>query len=484
MKRNRITNVIIVVLVIAAVYQTGELWLEGTAGHNFFRAVKESISATDEASESDALLATRYAVGDGASNFSVYYPDKVGSSDMLEKANDVLQEILAENIGESTELEKADWKEMLQNKCIVMQYDFMINMDDYLEGMRSLKNGQDLDSFDYITIVPARRTGEESKAYFVNSQTNDCVVYRAMKSKSAPILFEALQAETEGEMVYISTGQKTSSAVLRRNLFLPQWAELPYQYDTLRQVPAFEQEGAVSRMLLENTAERFFRNFSVDWSQRDENGNFVFSDSSVVLRYNPGSRMLEYYNYENYGSDGPKTALLDGYQISCNFMTNDASLQTDVYLADIGGSGNETVYYFDYAVNGLPVYLSESVQQEIGMKHAIEVTVSNNSVKKYRRYAVNYEASGAKDASLDVQFIDALDAANRLYQETVEQREIADVKNIALGYFADRTEGIRLQWFVNLYDRIFLIETDSTLPEQTAVTETEPETVVNASTNS
>ena len=165
-------------------------------------------------------------------------------------------------------------------------------------------------------------------------------------------------------------------------------------------------------------------------------------------------------------------------------MTNDASLQTDVYLADIGGSGNETVYYFDYAVNGLPVYLGESIQQEIGMKHAIEVTVSNNSVKKYRRYAVNYQASGAKDASLDVQFIDALDAANRLYQETVEQREIADVKNIALGYFADRTEGIRLQWFVNLYDRIFLIETDSTLPEQTAVTETEPETVVNASTNS
>ena len=85
MKRNRITNVIIVVLVIAAVYQTGELWLEGTAGHNFFRAVKESISATDEASESNALLATRYAVGDGASNFSVYYPDKVGSSDMLKK---------------------------------------------------------------------------------------------------------------------------------------------------------------------------------------------------------------------------------------------------------------------------------------------------------------------------------------------------------------------------------------------------------------
>ena len=64
MKRNRITNVIIVVLVIAAVYQTGELWLEGTTGHNFFRAVKESISATDEAAESNALLATKMCIRD------------------------------------------------------------------------------------------------------------------------------------------------------------------------------------------------------------------------------------------------------------------------------------------------------------------------------------------------------------------------------------------------------------------------------------
>lgn len=36
MKRNRITNVIIVVLVIAAVYQTGELWLEGQQAITFF----------------------------------------------------------------------------------------------------------------------------------------------------------------------------------------------------------------------------------------------------------------------------------------------------------------------------------------------------------------------------------------------------------------------------------------------------------------
>ena len=171
--------------------------------------------------------------------------------------------------------------------------------------------------------------------------------------------------------------------------------------------------------------------------------------------------MLEYFNYDNYGNDGDTTKLLEGYQISCNFMANDASLVSDVYLADIAFSGNEIVYYFDYVVNHLPVYLSEQVQEEIGSAHAIEITVRNDSVRKYRRFAVNYTAASTTDAKLDVQFIDALDMANRQYQETIAQREIADVKNIALGYYADRTEGIRLQWFVNLYDEVFVIDTDS-----------------------
>ena len=461
MKGYKITNFVIVVLVIAAVYQTGEVWLAGTTSHNFFHVLWQNVSAAeDEVVDGNALLATRYAIGDGGSNFSVYYPDQVGSSDTLQVANTVLQEILAENIGEDTQVMQADWKEILQNRCIVMQYDFMILSEEYLAGMRSLKNAQKLEQFDYITIVPARRAGEESLAYFVNSDTEECVVYRANKSKTAPALYQSLMT-AESDMVYISTGQKTSSAVLRRNLFLPQWAELPYAYHTVRQEAAFEQDGAVSRALLESTAERFFRNFSVDWSDRDETGNFVFSDSSVVLRYYPAERVLEYFNYDNYGNDGDTTKLLEGYQISCNFMANDASLVSDVYLADIAFSGNEIVYYFDYVVNHLPVYLSEQVQEEIGSAHAIEITVRNDSVRKYRRFAVNYTAASTTDAKLDVQFIDALDMANRQYQETIAQREIADVKNIALGYYADRTEGIRLQWFVNLYDEVFVIDTDS-----------------------
>lgn len=464
MKISKITNYVIVALVIAAVYQTGELWLSGTMRHNFFYAITDFFSkdSSDQWS-SNALLMTRYAIGDGASNFYVSYPDSSGNSATLEIADAVLQEIWSENIGKNIEMLDADWKSMLQNRCIVLDYGFLISMDEYLANIRSLKNGQNLEEFDYIILVPARRTGEESKAYFVNSYTNEAICYTAYKSKSAPILYPLLQPE-QSNMVYISTGQKTGSAVLRHNQFLPQWASLPYSYATVDAQAAFEENGALSRTLLENTAEHFFGNFSLDWSTRDENGNFIFSDSSVVLKYYPRSRILEYYNYDNYGSDEAKTSLLDGYQICKNFLKNDASLQTSIYLAEVSTNGNEQIYYFDYAVNDIPIHLSESIQEQIGAKHAIEITIQNDSVKKYRRYAYQFSASDTQEATLNVPFIDALDSANRLYQETVRMRDITEVQSIFLAYDIQQNQENTLCWFVTLYGETFSIPADNAAP--------------------
>ena len=120
-------------------------------------------------------------------------------------------------------------------------------------------------------------------------------------------------------MRYISTGQRTSASVLWRNMFLPQWAYLPYEYPALEQEFAFEKDGEPSRATLENTVKNFFRNFSVDWSERDEDGTYTFSDSETVVKYYPDVRILEYYSYENYAGND-RTGLLEGYQICCNFL--------------------------------------------------------------------------------------------------------------------------------------------------------------------
>ena len=457
MKLHKITNFVIVALVIAAVFQTGELWLAGTSSHNFFSILTKQNSFAGQRADGDVLLATRYAVGEGQGAFSVYYPDETGTSTLLQEANAVLNEILSDRENK-VQFVDADWKEILGSRCIVMQYDFMVSSDEYLSQYKRVKNNT-VTAFDYITIIPSRRPGEESKAYFVNSKTNESLCYTTQKSQSAAGFYEKLVTD-QSKMTYISTGQKTGASVLWRNLFLPQWAQLPYRYSQLKAIPAFEKDGAVSRVDMENTLKGFFGNFSVDWSTKDEGGTYIFSDNQTVVKYFPETRVLEYYSYEAYGNDKNNTGILEGYQISCNFLENDTSLATNIFLADVEKKNNETVYYFDYAVEHLPVELSAALQDRIGSGHAIEITVRNQRVKKYQRYMVNYEAMSTKDRELNVQFIDALDEANKTYQAMVEEKVITDVKNISLGYYADLTGEIDLKWFVTLYEYLFVTETN------------------------
>lgn len=458
MKLYKITNFVIVALVITAMIQTGELWLQGTSGHNFFYALAENFISDEQEADGDVLLATRYAVGEGEGTFSVYYPDNVGTSMILEKANRALGEILSQN-DHVPQKSTADWKEILQERCIVMQYDFMVASEEYLENYKELKTNQKLERFDYITLVPAKRSGEESKAYFVNSETNECMLFQGEGGGSSTALYDALRTGDD-EMRYISTGQRTSASVLWRNMFLPQWAQLPQAYAALERDFVFEKDGEASRTALENIVKDFFRNFSVDWSERDADGTYIFSDSETVVKYYPDTKVLEYYNYENYAGE-ERTNLLEGYQICCNFLKNDTSLQTDIYLADIERTiNNEIIYYFDYAVDDLPVNLSQSLRDRIGSSHAIEVTLRNQAVKKYSRYAVNFTQAAEKKEQINVQFIDALDDANKIYQTIVEDKDITDVKDINLGYHVDLTGSMRLKWFVTLYDYTFVVDTD------------------------
>ena len=61
MKLYKITNFVIVLLVVTAIIQTGELWLQGTDSHNFFYSVMERLKDGGEQTDGDVLLATRYA---------------------------------------------------------------------------------------------------------------------------------------------------------------------------------------------------------------------------------------------------------------------------------------------------------------------------------------------------------------------------------------------------------------------------------------
>ncbi len=452
----KIMNFAIILLVIAAVYQTGELWLQGTSSHSLFSLMTETASAETVEMEESHLLPTSYAVSGGEGTFTMYYPEMDSTSGILKYAEGVLEETWEDRKMTVTK-DVVDWKTLFAQRTVVMQYDFLLSGSDYLSET-SLGVEDVIETFDCIVIVPSRRLGEDTKTYFINSATNECVCYTTNVSNNSPELYNLLATDNQ-KNTYISTGQKTGASVIWRNLFLPQWADLPYAYSALASQPAFVTDGVLSQVEMENTVKGFFRNFSVDWSSQNEDGHFIFSDNETVVNYEPETYMLEYYNYESYGNDANRTSLLDGYQISKNFLYNDYSLSTEVYLVDVKQRSTETVYYFDYVVDDFPVTIAADLLQNMEMEHAIEVCVRNNSVKQYRRYMVNF-AKTETEKLLDVQFIDALDDANKTYQMTVENKAISEVMDISLGYYAEETGTVGLKWFVTLYEYIFVTESN------------------------
>ncbi len=140
-------------------------------------------------------------------------------------------------------------------------------------------------------------------------------------------------------------------------------------------------------------------------------------------------------------------------------MNNDTSLETETYLSDVEINGNEILYYFDYTIDNYPVLLSEAVQKEFDMPHAIEFCVRGNSVRKYKRYAHNFKAVDIKDKEISVEFLGALDQAIEQYQINHEELEVKEVEDMYLAYFVEPNFTVTMKWITELYHELYIGKT-------------------------
>lgn len=140
-------------------------------------------------------------------------------------------------------------------------------------------------------------------------------------------------------------------------------------------------------------------------------------------------------------------------------MNNDTSLETETYLSGIEINGNEIFYYFDYTVDNYPILLSEAVQKEFDMPHAIEFCVRGNSVRKYKRYAHNFKAVDIKDKEISVEFLGALDQAIEQYQINHEELEVKEVEDMYLAYFVEPNFTVTMKWITELYHELYIGKT-------------------------
>lgn len=433
-------NIFILFLVTAAVYQTGTLWLEDTASHNFFYTFFYSISkdGNNSIAESAIIDPARMILGYGNKKYSVIYPRKEHDK-IQQQIEKVLKEVI-EN-GEYQEKTEADWDRMLSGKVVICDYSFSVASSEYSRGIRTKSDSFSsyVTNFDSIVIVPARTLSETVHVYFVNRETKEAVSYIKYKSAASVELYQGIelfQQENASELLSISTKQN-SFHLFAEDTFVPQWTQSSLFYHPLKKENPFGDQ-----IELEQYMEGFFPNFVPEASQ-DSNGISTFSNENTVVKYDPAG-ILEYYDYSVTDSRTEQT-VSTAYYACTAFLKKDQSLFTDIYLSDVQLTSEGLIFCYDYTVSDFPVFLSQEEKERTGMDYAIEIVVKNNMVKKYRRYAYNFIEDKNSELILNIDFITAL---NSVMSQYTGEKIVTQIDKIELGYFVNEKDKMERKWFL------------------------------------
>lgn len=443
---NRAKNFIITFFVILAVYQTAGLWFEGFSSHNFFYTI---FAGNKQASMQGEVRFTlkNIIVNQGNNKFLAVYND-IYDSDYKPVFDKAVK--LGIKKGNYIENSVIDWKQVLQNKCFIYQYNFKLNGNDVKKLFNVNSRYLDkIEKFDSIIIIPSANVPESLKIIFADSDSAKTCHFELKKND---IISEAnsyfTYFEQSDNLFYISSIQ-SGFKLFGKNIFIPRWTDDGYSYNTVRKINLLEEDGGgVLLNSLDKIADAFFDNPAAKWTST-VNGVYTYSDENTVVKYFTNG-VLEYSNYKS-GDSASEFDFYDDYMTAVDFLINDRNIENEYYLSGYSVDENEAVYRFDYKINNMPIEFTDALIAQTSMASAIEVTVSGQRVTKYRRYMYKFEINDDEQKFADVDFLDAIDYILTVKQDGAEYNETDLINNINMAYAAGiDDESIGIKWFIDL----------------------------------
>ncbi|MBQ2753399.1 MAG: hypothetical protein IJF29_04670 [Firmicutes bacterium] len=440
MTRNKFTNLLIVALAFLAVVQTGGLWLSQTKSHNlFYSAINSILTASSNTTEYYRTIeAEKTAIGTGNNNYVLLYEknDKKADSAIKSAIGTAIEKGAVNSSG------TIDWN-ILSGKNIVMEYPFSVSFAEFSKGFPSASlNSSIPDNFNCIVITPSF---SDSGTYvtFISTGEQKFVSLVIEDSETTTALRSVIDSTSADGLAYISSAQSGFN-IFKNNVFLPQWTEGEYLYPSVYPVSmGTDKNGTFSSSEIKQMVHPLFLPSGFDRSGIDESGIHYFNSDEIVVKYYPNG-ILEYFNYKK---SNESQTLASAYDACMKFIEKDVSIKTDIFLTDADVTTEGLVFKFDYSVKNIPVELSASLKEDLGIESAIEVVVTNNTVKKYRKYSCNFYESSENDMSANVDFLTEI---NRVITEQSTDGEIMQVDDISLCYYTDGNNVCPLKWITDI----------------------------------
>ncbi len=436
--KNTIKNASIALLICLAVYQATWLWFGNISNQNivniFFGRVLASGTLAERTHFTYPYRIITPVENAADNSFNIHYT-QLGDNPYRMLGDELIAQTLKD--GEFVSSEPFVSWDFISSMSAVYEYAFPMPATVFTQnfGSRTTLVSSKVNSFD---IVGFEATDTGSLVTFVDLQSR--MLYRFSTPfefvLSSPVPPKPLsiryRASSLDELGYVLD-----------NVFIPDIPEGGAMYQSVRVINPYAPSGERLRPTIEKKVDIFFDNPASKLSYFGKNDVYTFSDDKTVVKYFQND-VLEYAQYTAKDNDTSTQAadILRQYKTAYDFVRADSLVTNEYSLSGYMVEEDTTLFYFDYIVEDFPLIIPDTYKNagEASLSHAIEVTVSGESVTKYKKLAYNlvsdYRAAKAATVSFEK-------AVNRISGNDPEEGMIY---NVSFGYRIDRNRGALMYW--------------------------------------
>jgi hypothetical protein len=114
--------------------------------------------------------------------------------------------------------------------------------------------------------------------------------------------------------------------------------------------------------------------------------DLLLSNEKMTVRLSPEGHLV--YVETLTGDEKTEMSLSEAYDAAAAFIRKDMALSSGYSWKFVGyeSLGEETVFYFDYTIDGYLCPIDPLIGQKWGMSHPVVITVYGSRVRRYERY--------------------------------------------------------------------------------------------------
>ncbi|MCL2604343.1 MAG: hypothetical protein FWD90_07680 [Defluviitaleaceae bacterium] len=366
----RIKTLVIIVLGVLAVYQTGRLWFVNITNRSFFVYFAALFDAPAPDGYTDIVRPMRVVFGNGDGRFDMRYGVNEPTAD------NAIAEILRRGDFVGTSDAAPTLNAALRGPIVLYEYAFTVNSDIFAPAFNSRTGAaltdRGLESFNAVAVVPAG-------VIFLDSE-------RAWTFALPSGQFQLPDFYIDDNLYFNATDTR---------IFLPRTQD-GWRHNTLRMTnPYANRLGEVQLHSVNAQVSYLFDNPAIR-NPRMVDNVITISTINTRVRYFPGN-ILEYNCFRPIRR-GERPDFMTDFSGALAFVNNDPHASShDFYLAGFESRGRTHVFWFNYVIGGTEAGGFPLLTPEDGwgpthdpLPYPIEVVVDHGRVTRYRKLAFTF----------------------------------------------------------------------------------------------